>query len=829
MPIINNRYEYDPKSDFLGEGAFGRVYKAKDIQTDEYKALKITSSEGSGKLIREIERMKQFVHPNLIQCYESISIPIHNNLYGDILQEIGVMEYANAGDLSTYLEQTNPSTNKEELDQIIKDILEGLKYLDRNKIAHRDLKPANVLLHKQEDGRLITKLGDFGMAKNFGGNISASSLGLKGTVQYMAPEQFNYDTKKAKKRPSTKVDIWALGIILYKIYTQKHPLLDDTDEPLLITQKFNSFDVHQIDFKGVPKIYQKIIQSALIVDPKKRIYKAADFLRWIHETETIITKPTDELPKPPINAAHSIDQPPIQEITDPKKDSKSKKKNDYLALLLLLFVLASFSTIVYFFYQKWQTTPNLPPKYITTPTDTTQKEVIALNPSNKKSNKNSTSVSNKNNTPTIAKPATKKEVSKENEVVKEEAESIVQSNPDTSETVQTPINNKKEKEKEIPNRTMQSEPDKEEEPISSKSVITEEEATVNPKSKTNLEQINDPPQPSSVLTQPSSKTPIDQAIAVHPEPISKPPKTPTLTWNLPEESPPQKNTDISPPIEKTTSQPKPQPTPPQTTTVIPSSSKPENISCPSGMVFVPGGCFETKIPLGSEDQPCPSNPKAVWIESFCISKTEETYERFGEFVQDQPRNQIKKWFGGDCNPFKKLSIKKAILKTEYANYPVSCVSWEGAKEYLAWLSKHYPEYQGANLPSELQWEYAASDGLMRPESPSMSKNQLDKIANYYTGSDALSEVGQLEPSPKLGLYDLLGNVAEWCLDQHKGRRGKDFAIVRGGSANSNTKKCQITYRERQEETSFKDQHIGFRFIIPKEEQHAEQINMKNKW
>lgn len=88
-------------------------------------------------------------------------------------------------------------------------ILVGLHYLHSKNIVHRDLKPANVLLDQLEDGLIVLKIGDFGISKNLQDIQRTETLRGKTSPAYKSPEDIE------EKPSTTKVDIWALGIILY--------------------------------------------------------------------------------------------------------------------------------------------------------------------------------------------------------------------------------------------------------------------------------------------------------------------------------------------------------------------------------------------------------------------------------------------------------------------------------------------------------------------------------------------------------------------------------------------------------------------------------------
>ena len=110
-------------------------------------------------------------------------------------------------------------------------ILIGLHYLHRKQITHRDLKPDNILINKVPGGGDILLIGDFGVSKSDIQKIKITNT-LSGltTPAYMAPEMI------AQKESSTKVDMWALGVILFQLFTNKLPFEADNyiDTMLLI-------------------------------------------------------------------------------------------------------------------------------------------------------------------------------------------------------------------------------------------------------------------------------------------------------------------------------------------------------------------------------------------------------------------------------------------------------------------------------------------------------------------------------------------------------------------------------------------------------------------
>ena len=164
--------------------------------------------------------------------------------------------------------------------------------------------------------------------------------------------------------------------------------------------------------------------------------------------------------------------------------------------------------------------------------------------------------------------------------------------------------------------------------------------------------------------------------------------------------------------------------------------------------------------------------------------------------------------------------KKELLKNESA--AVAYVSWEDAKRYAEWLSnksgKHY------RLPTEAEWEYAAragSDALYAWGDNAALAPQFAWMAQNAHGF--VHSRGLLQPNA-FGLFDMAGNVSEWCLDSaspnYEGapsEAGKAFddedamKIIRGGSYKSEGKSLSPSYRESNIPT-YRSDAVGFRLV-----------------
>jgi formylglycine-generating enzyme required for sulfatase activity len=116
-----------------------------------------------------------------------------------------------------------------------------------------------------------------------------------------------------------------------------------------------------------------------------------------------------------------------------------------------------------------------------------------------------------------------------------------------------------------------------------------------------------------------------------------------------------------------------------------------------------------------------------------------------------------------------------------------------------------PEADGYRLPAEAEWQYACQAGKT-----AIRYGELDKIAWYKENANGSThEVGTKQPNA-WGLYDMLGNVWEWCSDIYDETVYGSYRIFRGGGWFDEARGCMATNRRRSHPISFKIDDLGFR-------------------
>lgn len=254
----------------LGKGGMAEVYQGYQENLDRYVAIKmmhafLINEEGFlARFQREARAMAALRHPNIVRVYDF-------DVYGEDSYYL-VMEYINGGTLKEKLEQMAKDGVQMPLDDAVRictEVAEALAYAHGRSMVHRDIKPANIMIDN-DTGRAI--LTDFGIVKLVGTQSMAYTAtgALIGTPAYMSPEQ------ALGKPGDERVDIYALGVLLFQLVTNQLPF--EADTPLAVVMKHvNEQPPLPMTFNpNIPLGLQEIILKALAKNPADRYQTAQE-------------------------------------------------------------------------------------------------------------------------------------------------------------------------------------------------------------------------------------------------------------------------------------------------------------------------------------------------------------------------------------------------------------------------------------------------------------------------------------------------------------------------------------------------------------------------
>ncbi len=200
--VLDKRYRI---VGLLGRGGMGEVYRADDMKLGQPVALKFLpeglerDENRLNRFLNEVRTARQVTHPNVCRVFDIAEVDVQHYLS---------MEYVDGEDLSSLLRRIGRLPRDKAM-QIARQLCAGVHAAHEQGILHRDLKPANVMI----DGRGQVKITDFGLA-SLEEKIKEGEI-RSGTPAYMAPEQL------AGKEVTVKSDLYALGLVLYELFTGK--------------------------------------------------------------------------------------------------------------------------------------------------------------------------------------------------------------------------------------------------------------------------------------------------------------------------------------------------------------------------------------------------------------------------------------------------------------------------------------------------------------------------------------------------------------------------------------------------------------------------------
>uniref|UniRef100_A0A4W4ECX5 non-specific serine/threonine protein kinase n=1 Tax=Electrophorus electricus TaxID=8005 RepID=A0A4W4ECX5_ELEEL len=253
----------------IGKGGFGCVFKAERKLEKKYYAVKMVKY--TEKARREVDALASLDHTNIVRYYTAW---IEDTAYSDEASDSSSsgsvpkflyiqIEFCEGKTLSVWIEERNSqrkqnTKRRQEATQIMKQVLEAVKYVHSKKLIHRDLKPANIMFGHEGGVKVV----DFGLvaaedADNDGGLLERTNR--TGTRSYMSPEQMNQSSY------DRKVDIFALGLIYFELLWH----LGTVNEKQKIWANIRNKDLPKT-FHEMFGLEHKLIQKMLSCNPEER-------------------------------------------------------------------------------------------------------------------------------------------------------------------------------------------------------------------------------------------------------------------------------------------------------------------------------------------------------------------------------------------------------------------------------------------------------------------------------------------------------------------------------------------------------------------------------
>jgi serine/threonine-protein kinase len=269
----------------LGEGGMGQVYLAEHVAIEKRVALKVLRAEyaSKGDIVRRFQQeaisASRIKHPNVLDVFDFGQLD--NGCF------FLAMEYLEGNDLAdeiTRRKVLDPATGI----RVSMQICRALAAAHANGVVHRDMKPENVFLQRTDDGEEIVKIVDFGIAQLRSKDDSVVETKRRltrtgmifGTPEYMAPEQ------ASGKHADLRADIYAVGIIMYEMFTGAVPFTGETFLGVLTKHLSEPAPLLNVVFPelSISPALQAVIMRALEKDPAIRYQTMLEFAQAITAT-----------------------------------------------------------------------------------------------------------------------------------------------------------------------------------------------------------------------------------------------------------------------------------------------------------------------------------------------------------------------------------------------------------------------------------------------------------------------------------------------------------------------------------------------------------------
>lgn len=272
---INKKNKSSYATKFIGAGSYANVYKYKDEDYDEVFVLKKLKKDVSEKDLtrfkQEYHLMKTNPHPNIVRVFRYFD----NNSY--------TMDYCGTS-LKKFIDTNNTKLSVEQREDLILQLLEGIKFLHNKGLYHRDISYNNILIDSKYD-KLFLKISDFGLIKDENNKITSTDSSIKGT--YIDPCLDKFENYNAQN------DIYALGMMINYIYFGKQNISNGTTKVHKVISKCIINDL-SARYKNVDEIINDLVINTLT---EEEFYSKIDVQKLKSEiTEHLSNCSANDLP-----------------------------------------------------------------------------------------------------------------------------------------------------------------------------------------------------------------------------------------------------------------------------------------------------------------------------------------------------------------------------------------------------------------------------------------------------------------------------------------------------------------------------------------------------
>jgi len=645
-------------------------------------------------------------------------------------------------------------------DKLLVDVLKGLSYMHKSSLVYRDLKPQNILV-KMEHDEPVAKLVDFGFTRVAGTDDDASTA-VMGTIEYMPPEHFNPKRYGISGSISANLDLWSFGLLVYETVTGKKlfgSVSAGVSEGEVMSNILYQFPLAQ--FNKLPGIYREIVNRCVVKDANERVQNAAELIGLFgKELVTSAAHIKQIQPKGVTNGHHIKPEPGSRHIPDFLQKTKNAEEAKFI-------------------HSNGKVHKGEEP-YVIKPGKAQEKteNASSIQPRDAK-----------NDPAARAVPELEKDIHvTEDKETKKDSRIVIDAKfVDNGNDAQ--ISSFREKKPEIKSTGTNFPPRI---PNHDLDRINEVKSSLPPPvSRAKLEQRRIARRNRNIILFLIGLALIAGAVIYFYDSLFKP-----------------ANKVVQP-------------------TKV--STAPASYKIPP-LINVTGGTFQ----MGSVGPDAQENEKpvhSVTVGAFDISKFEVTVRQFSVFINETKSGTTsdslgfswiykgRQWVKGkNANWTNDISGK--IIEVNEMDMPVIHVSWYDAMNYCKWLSKETG--QKFRLPTEAEWEFAARGGNNSNQYLYSGDNEIDQVGWFEVNSkENVAKVGQKRPN-ELGLYDMSGNVMEWCYDFYRDnyyadtKRDNIFGpdagtekVARGGSWFTPNSLCRSTFRMAYPPNS-RGGSIGFR-------------------